>query len=108
MKIKTTLSKELMVTIAKATKGVRKSPPKGYPKDKVKYADPKNYKYPVDTKARALAAWRYIHMPKNQKGYSSSELSKIKNKIKAALKKFKVDFKNKTASLQLSIRDVPQ
>lgn len=54
----------------------------------VKYADEKNGKYPIDTKEHVKAAWSYINMPKNQKGYSSTELASIKAKIKSAAKKF--------------------
>lgn len=71
-----------------------KSPPKDYPKDKDKYADPKNYKYPVDSSERVRAAWSYINMPKNQKGYSSSEIAEIKSRIKRAGKKFGIEFKD--------------
>lgn len=69
-----------------------KSPPKDYPKTKTEYADPKNYKYPVDSKSRVRAAWSYINMPKNQKGYTSSEISAIKSRIKRAGKKYGIDF----------------
>lgn len=69
-----------------------KSAPKGYPKDKSKYADEKRFKYPVDTESRVRAAWSYINMPKNQKGYSSEELKTIKEKIKSAGKKFGIEF----------------
>jgi|ERR1041384_561370 hypothetical protein len=72
-----------------------KSPPKGYPKDKSKYADEKRFKYPIDTESRVRAAWSYINMPKNQKGYSSEELAHIKSKIKAAGKKFGIEFNDK-------------
>lgn len=54
----------------------------------VKYADPKNGKYPIDTKEHCQAAWSYINMPKNQKGYTSEEVAAIKSRIKAAAKKF--------------------
>ncbi|GFG72700.1 DUF6582 domain-containing protein [Mycobacterium botniense] len=54
----------------------------------VKYADPKNGKYPIDTAERVRAAWAYINMPKNQKDYSAAELAKIKDRIKSAAKKF--------------------
>jgi Mu-like prophage I protein len=54
----------------------------------VKYADEKNGKYPIDTKEHVKAAWDYINMPKNQKGYSSTELADIKAKIKSAATKF--------------------
>ena len=54
----------------------------------VAYADPKNGKYPIDTKEHVKAAWSYINMPKNQTGYTASELSAIKGRIKSAAKKF--------------------
>jgi len=69
-----------------------KSAPKGYPKDKSRYADEKNYKYPIDTEEHVRAAWSYINMPKNQKGYSDSEIAAIKSKIKRAGKKFGIEF----------------
>lgn len=57
----------------------------------VDYADPKNGKYPIDTKEHVKAAWSYINMPKNQKDYSDSELSEIKGRIKSAAKKFGIE-----------------
>jgi hypothetical protein len=69
-----------------------KNPPKNYPKDKTQYADPKNYKYPLNNEKRVRAAWSYINMPKNQKGYSSSELAAIKARIKKAGKKYGITF----------------
>lgn len=59
----------------------------------VDYADKKNSKYPVNTKSRCISAWRYINMPKNQKGYTSSEVATIKSNIKKAAKKFGLDLK---------------
>ena len=61
----------------------------------VPYADPGHQsdgvaRYPIDTKAHAKAAWSYINMPKNEKGYSAEQLSGIKAKIKTALTKFGV------------------
>jgi len=62
----------------------------------VAYADP-GYKpdgkkrYPIDTVEHCRAAWSYINMPKNQVGYTSSQVNSIKTRIKAALKKFGVD-----------------
>lgn len=58
----------------------------------VKFADPTNKKYPIDTEAHVRAAWSYINMPKNAGKYSSSEVSAIKSKIKAAGKKFGIEF----------------
>lgn len=60
----------------------------------VRYADPKNGKYPIDTEAHVRAAWSYINMPKNQKGYSSEELSAIKGRIKAAAEKFGIEIED--------------
>lgn len=69
-----------------------KSPPKGYPKDKEHYADPANYKYPINSADRVRAAWHYINMPKNQKGYSPEQIANIKSRIKKAGKKFGIEF----------------
>jgi len=68
-----------------------KSPPKGYPSTKDEYADPKNYKYPINSKSRVLAAWRYINKSHNQAGYSSGEVAAIKGRIKRAAKKYGLD-----------------
>lgn len=77
-----------------------KSAPKGYPKKKIEYADPKNFKYPIDTEKHARAAWSYIHQERNRKDYTASELEYIENRIKRALKKFNVEIKeNKKASV---------
>jgi len=75
--------------------GGHKSPPKDYPKSKSKYADPSNYKYPIDTEAHARAAWAYIHQARNRKKYDEDEFNFICNKIKKALKKFKVEIEEK-------------
>jgi ATP-dependent protease ClpP protease subunit len=68
--------------------GSPQSPPKGYPTSKDQYADPENYKYPIDTADRTRAAWSYINKAENRKGYSASELTYIENRIKSAAKKF--------------------
>jgi HK97 family phage prohead protease len=59
----------------------------------VKYADPKNGKYPVDTEAHAKAAWSYINMPKNAAQYPMNgvTLSEVKGRIMAACKKFGIE-----------------
>jgi hypothetical protein len=87
---------EVFVRIAKATmpdemEGGHKSPPKGYPESKSKYADPVNFKYPIDTEAHARAAWAYIHQARNKKKYEAAEFDFICNRIKKALKKFEVE-----------------
>lgn len=59
----------------------------------VKYADPKNGKYPVDTESHARSAWSYINMPKNAAMYplKGVTLSEVKDRIMAACKKFGID-----------------
>lgn len=62
------------------------------PYGNVTYADPgyrkdKKKRYPLDKEERIRAAWSYINMPKNAKFYTSSQLSSIKAKIKAAMKR---------------------
>lgn len=63
------------------------------PYGNVKYADPKNGKYPVDTESHARSAWSYINMPKNAAQYPMNgvTLSEVKSAIKAACKKFGID-----------------
>jgi hypothetical protein len=60
------------------------------------YADPgyqgdKAKRYPLDTKARAKAAWSYINQAKNARNYTAAQLKRVKGRIKAALKKFGVE-----------------
>jgi len=59
----------------------------------VTYADPENGKYPIDTEEHARAAWSYISMPKNAAMYplNGVTLSEVKDRIKAACKKFGID-----------------
>jgi len=60
----------------------------------VTYADPTNKKYPLDSETHVRAAWSYINMPKNAQKYSSKDVAAIKGRIKAAGKKYKIDFSN--------------
>jgi HK97 family phage prohead protease len=66
---------------------------KAKPYGDVTYADPKNGKYPIDTEAHCRAAWSYINMPKNAAMYplNGVTLSEVKDRIKAALKKYGAD-----------------
>ena len=50
----------------------------------VKFADPKNKKYPIDTEKHIRAAWNYIHHKKNSGKYSSDDSKPIKARIAAA------------------------
>jgi hypothetical protein len=72
---------EAALELAKATDGKKKGEYGDVP-----YADTKNKKYPVDTEKHIRAAWSYINMPKNQKGYTAAEVDAIKGKIVAAWK----------------------
>lgn len=59
----------------------------------VKYADPKNGKYPIDTEAHAKAAWSYINQDKNASQYPMNgvSLQTVKDAIMAACKHFGID-----------------
>jgi hypothetical protein len=62
----------------------------------VTYADPgyqsdKKKRYPLNTKAHVKAAWSYINKQANQKPYTSTQLTSIKNKIKKSAKGFGLD-----------------
>ncbi|MGW5477705.1 DUF6582 domain-containing protein [Streptomyces sp. NPDC004008] len=59
------------------------------------YADPgyqadKKKRYPIDTKARAKAAWSYVNQADNARLYTSAQLKRIKQRITKALKGFGV------------------
>jgi hypothetical protein len=60
----------------------------GYQADKVK-------RYPIDTEVHAQAAWSYIHQAGNAEKYTADQLSSLRTKIQAALKKFGVEAENK-------------
>jgi hypothetical protein len=76
----------------------------------VEYADPGyqsdgKKRYPLDSEKHVRAAWSYINMPKNAKVYSAEQLAHIKGKIKAAGKKFDIEFSddgNKAAHAALT------
>jgi phage head maturation protease len=59
----------------------------------VKYADPKNGKYPIDTAAHAKAAWDYVIVQKNADQYpvNGVALAPVKAAIMAACKHFGID-----------------
>lgn len=68
-----------------------KSAPKGYPEKASMYADPVNFKYPIDNEEHARAAWSYIHQARNRKKYTTDELNSMEARIRKQLKKFDVD-----------------
>jgi hypothetical protein len=57
----------------------------------VKFADPTNNKYPIDTEEHVRAAWNYIHHKDNAGKYDKDEVETIKGRIKAAAKKFDIN-----------------
>ena len=65
----------------------------------VKYADPRNGKYPIDTMEHAKAALAYISMPKNAAVYplNGVTLTEVKDRIKAACRKFGVQMADEPA-----------
>ena len=52
----------------------------------VRYADPTNKKYPIDSEEHIRAAWNYIHKPEDANKYSADDLQKIRDRIIAAWK----------------------
>src|SRR6266487_4059917 len=76
----------------------RADSPKPY--GNVKYADPKNGKYPIDTAAHAKAALAYISMPKNAAKYplNGVTLASVKSRIIAACKKFGITVSQSNAA----------
>jgi hypothetical protein len=50
------------------------------------FADPVNYRYPID-EAHVVAAWAYWNKPANQTEYNAEEKTKITDKIETAMKK---------------------
>lgn len=62
----------------------------------VTYADPGyqsdgKKRYPLDTDAHVRAAWSYINMPKNAAKYKGAQVSSMKSKIRAAMKRVGAD-----------------
>jgi HK97 family phage prohead protease len=75
--------------------GVQRAAAPPPPYGNVEYADPgyqadKKKRYPLDTKARVIAALSYIGQAKNAGQYSADDLAKVKAKIEAAAKKMKI------------------
>lgn len=63
-----------------------KSPPKGYPADKSQYGDSACYRYPLNTKSRCLASWRYVHQASN-KTILGDKFKSVESTIKGYAKK---------------------
>ncbi len=103
IEIKSILEKGVVATsekkpaVAAGSQLCHKSPPAGYPSDKSQYADPECYRYPINSKARCLAAWRYIHQG-NNKTLLGDKFGKIESKIKSTAKdKYNLDLQEGAA-----------
>jgi hypothetical protein len=57
----------------------------------VKFADPVNNKYPIDTADHVRAAWSYINHKDNAAKYDADEVKTIKQRIKRAAKQLSVE-----------------
>ena len=57
----------------------------------VKFADPVNNKYPIDTEEHVRAAWSYINHKDNAAKYEKDEVELIKGRIKRAAKNFDIE-----------------
>lgn len=66
----------------------RHEPPRNYPTDPEKYADPQNFMYPLDKPIRAKLARRYFDEPRNRGKYTEEEVLFIDSRIDEALKQF--------------------
>lgn len=75
--------------------GAHRSAPKGYPSEKKEYADPNNYKYPLDTEEHIRAAISYFSKPANFAGYSPDERRSMWARIVRAAKEHGVEVSEK-------------
>jgi hypothetical protein len=66
----------------------------------VAFADPKNKKYPIDTKAHVRAALSYWGQQKNRDKYSAEDQAAIGKRIRAAAAKFGIDAGSEKALLR--------
>jgi len=57
----------------------------------VKFADPVNNKYPIDTEEHVRAAWSYINHKDNAAKYENDEVELIKNRIRRAARTFDIE-----------------
>ena len=57
----------------------------------VKFADPVNNKYPIDSEEHVRAAWSYINHQDNAAKYDKDEVEKIKDRITSAAKEYDIE-----------------
>jgi peptidoglycan hydrolase-like protein with peptidoglycan-binding domain len=90
---------------AKAKVAEAATPAKPY--GDVSYADPgyqqdKKKRYPLDSADHCRAAWSYINMPKNAGQYSPDQVKQIKDRIKAAAKRYGVEISDTTSEARVT------
>lgn len=83
---------DLLLVLADEMESLTKASDSKQPYGDVQYADPGYQKdgkkrYPLDTETHIRAAWSYINQGDNADLYSADQLTSIKAKIKAAMKK---------------------
>lgn len=57
----------------------------------VRFADPTNNKYPIDTPEHVRAAWSYINHEENAAKYAAADVRTIKDRIKRAAEQHGVE-----------------
>ena len=60
----------------------------------VKFADPTNKKYPIDTPEHIRAAWSYINHKDNAAKYDADEVETIKGHIRRAARQNGIDIES--------------
>jgi hypothetical protein len=60
----------------------------------VKFADPTNNKYPIDSPEHVRAAWSYINHTDNAAKYDKDEVELIKDRVKRAAKREGVEIES--------------
>lgn len=91
----------LLLVLADEMEAVTKASDSKQPYGDVEYADPGYQKdgkkrYPLDTETHIRAAWSYINQADNADLYSAEQLTSIKAKVKAAMKKLGAETEDNT------------
>lgn len=84
------MPKKKTATGGRLLRNANATPPKGYPKDRNKYAIPSEYKYPLDTTARIKSAMAYWANSRQRKGYTKDEVQSVARRIINAARKKKI------------------
>jgi hypothetical protein len=74
---------EVTKALPREQEGGRKHPPRGYPEDPEEYADPRNFKYPIDRR-HIRPAIQFYNAGKGRESYSAEEWRTVGQRIVAA------------------------